>query len=152
VDVPRVTAMRARELGWKRIASELGVGVGTLCRFAPQGFQRPGAGLKPNYAKRLLSGVKPVTALTVLWDRIFGKPKREIGVSGGLVHAHTRDPLLAALPKEALEALTRAYDDVLAKHTPPAPPVLEVAQDGPQNQTESKPAIEAEEVRSMAKK
>jgi hypothetical protein len=67
-----------------------------------RGGRRPGAGRKPNLAKRLLSGVKPMTAaealegvdvraivhdllrhgsrpvklqtLTVLWDRIYGKP------------------------------------------------------------------------------
>ena len=90
----------------------------------------------------LKNGSRPVKlqTLTVLWDRIFGKPKQEIGVSGGLLHAHTRDPLLASLPKEALEALARAYDDVLAKH---ALPVLEVAQDAPENQKESKLATEA---------
>ena len=66
-----------------------------------RGGKRPGAGRKPNYAKRLLSGVKPLTAaealegidvkavvhdllkhgsrpvklqtLTVLWDRIYGR-------------------------------------------------------------------------------
>jgi hypothetical protein len=27
--------------------------------------------------------------------------------SGGIVHAHTRDPFLASLPREALEALAR---------------------------------------------
>ena len=136
-----------------------------------RGGKRPGAGRKPNYAKRLLSGVKPVTAaealegvdvraivhdllkngsrpvklqtLTVLWDRIYGKPKQEIGVSGGLVHAHTRDPRLAAMPKEALEALARAYDETLAKY-PMA--VLDAPQDAPQNQTESKLAIAAEVV------
>lgn len=130
------------------------------------GGRRPGAGRKPNYAKRLLSGVKPMTAaealegidvkavvhdllkngsrpvklqtLTVLWDRVYGKPKQEIGVSGGLLHAHTRDPLLASLPKEALEALARAYDDVLGKY------VTDAAQDTPQNQVDSKPAIEVE--------
>ena len=134
-----------------------------------RGGKRPGAGRKPNIAKRLLSGVKPITAaealdgidvreivhdllkngnrnvklqtLTVLWDRIFGKPKQDVSVSGGLVHAHTRDPFLASLPKEALEALARSYDEVLAKY---ATPVLDVAQDGPHNQIESKPAIEAE--------
>src|SRR5215472_5707237 len=70
-----------------------------------RGGKRPGAGRKPNYAKRLLSGVKPLTAaealegidvkavvhdllkngsrpvklqtLTVLWDRIYGKPKQD---------------------------------------------------------------------------
>jgi hypothetical protein len=124
-----------------------------------RGGKRQGAGRKPNIARRLLSGVKPVTAaealdgidvqaivhdllkngsrpvklqtLTVLWDRIFGKPKQDVSVSGGLVHAHTRDPLLASLPKEALEALARSYDEVLAKHALAAP------QDGPHNQTKS---------------
>jgi hypothetical protein len=132
-----------------------------------RGGRRPGAGRKPNLAKRLLSGVKPVTAaealagidvqaivhdllkngsrpvklqtLTVLWDRIFGKPKQDVSVSGGLVHAHTRDPFLASLPKEALEALSRSYDEVLAKYSTP---VLDVAQDGPHNQTKSNTAIE----------
>ena len=59
-------------------------------------------------------------------------------MSGGIVHAHTRDPFLASLPKEALEALARTYDELLAKHT------QNVAQDGSQNQPQSKPAIEAE--------
>ena len=123
---------------------------------------------------RLLSGVKPVTAaealegvdvraivhdllkngsrpvklqtLTVLWDRIFGKAKQEIGVSGGLLHSHIRDPLLASLSKEALEELARAYDDILAKH---ALLVSEVAQDAPQNQTESKPASVMEGMESF---
>ena len=134
-----------------------------------RGGKRPGAGRKPNIAKRLLGSVKPVTAaealagidvqaivhdllkngsrpvklqtLTVLWDRVFGKPKQDVSVSGGLVHAHTRDPFLASLPKEALEALSRSYDEVLAKYSTP---VLDIAQDGPHNQTESKPVIEAE--------
>ena len=140
-----------------------------------RGGKRPGAGRKPNYAKRLLSAVKPVTAaealegvdvraivhdllkngsrpvklqtLTVLWDRIFGKPKQEIGVSGGLLHAHTRDPRLAAMPKEALEALAKSYDEVLAKYPVP---VLEAGQDALQNQIESKPAIEAVTVEPSA--
>ena len=57
-------------------------------------------------------------------------------MSGGLVHAHTRDPRLSALPKDALLELARAYDEVLVKHLPSASP------DGPQNQIESKPAID----------
>ena len=65
-------------------------------------------------------------------------------VSGGIVHAHTRDPFLASLPKEALEVLARTYDELLAKH------VQNVDQDGPHNQIESKPAIEAEAVESEA--
>src|SRR3989475_2534341 len=34
VDAKRIAALRARGVGWKRIASELGVGVGTLYRTA----------------------------------------------------------------------------------------------------------------------
>jgi hypothetical protein len=64
-----------------------------------------------------------------------------VSVSGGLVHAHVRDPHLALLPKEALEALARSYDEVLAKY---AKPVLDASQDGPQNQVNSSLAIEAE--------
>ena len=138
-----------------------------------RGGRRPGAGRKPNLAKRLLSGVKPMTAaealegidvravvhdllkngsrpvklqtLTVLWDRVYGKPKQEMSVSGGMIHTHTRNPLLASLPKEALEELARKYDEVLAVH---AVPVLDVAQDGPHNQIESNSAIEEVEVLS----
>jgi len=53
---------------------------------------------------------------------------------------HVRDPRLAAMPQEALLELARAYDDILVKHLPGAAP------DTPQNQIESKPAIEAEAV------
>ena len=34
VDASRIAALRARGLGWKKIAGELGIGVGTLYRFA----------------------------------------------------------------------------------------------------------------------
>jgi len=37
VDAHRVASLRAEGLGWKRIAAELGVGVGTLYRFAGDG-------------------------------------------------------------------------------------------------------------------
>jgi DNA invertase Pin-like site-specific DNA recombinase len=37
VDVHRVASLRARGLGWKKIAGELGVGVGTLYRFVRDG-------------------------------------------------------------------------------------------------------------------
>jgi hypothetical protein len=73
-----------------------------------------------------------------LWDRHFGKPKQDVNVAGGIVHAHVRDPFLAALPKEALDELARSYDEVVAKYAQNA------SQDGPYNQIESKPAIEAE--------
>ena len=37
LDAKRIAALRARGVGWKRIASELGVGVGTLYRTAADG-------------------------------------------------------------------------------------------------------------------
>ena len=37
VDAHRVASLRAKGLGWKRIAGELGIGVGTLYRFAGDG-------------------------------------------------------------------------------------------------------------------
>jgi hypothetical protein len=138
-----------------------------------RGGKRPGAGRKPNLVKVLLKGVSrntilaavenvdvgsiiigllrskreqtPIEALHFIFDRVMGKPKQDLSVTGGVIHAHVRDPLLASLPKEAMEALARSYDDVLAKY---AKPVLDVSQDGPPNQTESKPAIEAEVVES----
>jgi len=105
-----------------------------------RGGRRPGAGRKPNPTK-LLRGVSRETlavavanidiatvlagllrsnreiirlqVLKFVYDRMLGKPKQDVSVSGGLVHAHTRDPFLASLPKEALEELARAYDAVL---------------------------------------
>jgi hypothetical protein len=140
-----------------------------------RGGRRPGAGRKPNLAKVLLKGVSRTTilvavenvdvgaiiigllkskreqtrieALHFIFDRVMGKPKQDLSVSGGLVHTHVRDPLLASLPKEALEALAQSYDHVLAKY---ATPVID-AQDGPHNQTESKPAIESEVMESEAR-
>ncbi|HMD08632.1 MAG TPA: hypothetical protein VKH63_13920, partial [Candidatus Acidoferrum sp.] len=55
----------------------------------------------------------------------------------------TRDPFMASLPKEALEELSRSYDEVLAKYSTP---VMDVAQDGPHNQKESNTAIEDAEL------
>jgi DNA invertase Pin-like site-specific DNA recombinase len=37
VDAHRVASLRAQGMGWKRVAGELGVGVGTLYRFALDG-------------------------------------------------------------------------------------------------------------------
>jgi hypothetical protein len=138
-----------------------------------RGGRSSGAGRKPNLAKVLLKGVSRTTilaavenvdvgaiiigllkskreqtrieALHFIFDRVMGKPKQDLSVSGGLVHTHVRDPLLSSLPKEALEALARSYDDVLAKY---ATPVLDVAPDAAHNQIESKPAIEAIQVES----
>ena len=74
-----------------------------------RGGRRQGAGRKLNIAKRLLAGIKPITAaeamegidvreivhdllkngnrsvklqtLKVLWDRIYGKPKQDVSVT-----------------------------------------------------------------------
>jgi len=43
-----------------------------------------------------------------IFDRVQGKPKQDIGISGGMLHVHARDPLLASLPKEAFESLAHA--------------------------------------------
>jgi len=98
-----------------------------------RGGKRPGAGRKRNYFKRL--GLKAITAAEILahvnepelWkgllshkspdvrlrtlqyltDRRDGKAKQAVEVSGSLLHAHTayRDPKLAALSQEGLQAL-----------------------------------------------
>lgn len=81
-----------------------------------RGGEPPGAGRKPNLAKRLASVLKPMTAAEIfrqvdvpgvfsdifkngskplklqavnaLWDRASDKPKQDVSVSGALVHAH----------------------------------------------------------------
>jgi hypothetical protein len=79
--------------------------------------------------------------LNFIYDRMLGKAKQDVNVSGGFVHAHVRDPHLALLPKEALESLARSYDEIVAKYA---------LQDGPGNQAVIKPAIEAEIVTDAA--
>jgi DNA invertase Pin-like site-specific DNA recombinase len=37
LDTARIAALRAQGIGWKRIAAEMKVGVGTLYRVAPDG-------------------------------------------------------------------------------------------------------------------
>ena len=130
-----------------------------------RGGKRPGSGRKPDYLKRL--GIKAITAaeilahhneiemwagllrhksadirlrtLSYLTDRRDGKAKQAVQVSGGILHAHTvyRDPLLAALSQEELQAL----DSLTKKLALPAPG-LESVPDGPLNQAESTPEIE----------
>ena len=132
-----------------------------------RGGKRPGAGRKPDYLKRL--GITPMKAaeilahhdepklwsgllnsrsedvrfrtLSYLTDRRDGKPKQQVDVSGGLMHAHTvyRDPRLANLSAEELASL----DSLTRK-------LVTAAQDGPHNQIESNIAIEAEVVDSEA--
>jgi hypothetical protein len=139
-----------------------------------RGGKRPGAGRKPNPTK-LLNGVSRETLAHAVVDidiaavvagllrskrevirlqarnfgyhRMLGKAKQDVSVSGGVLHAHTRDPLLASLPREAIEALARSYDEILGKYTKP---VLDDAQDGPHNQVNSSLAAIAEQVESEA--
>jgi DNA invertase Pin-like site-specific DNA recombinase len=49
VDVPRVSALRAQGLGWKRIAAQTGIGVGTLYRILQHGSktQEMDFGIRP---------------------------------------------------------------------------------------------------------
>lgn len=137
---------------------------------AKRGGKRPGAGRKPNLAKRLLKGFSRdaiaeamstidvgmvvtsllkskrektrLEALIFVRDTLIGRPAQNVQFSGGVLHAHAWRPL-ASLSDEEVELL-----DKLTKKL--AGPVLDVAQDAPQNQIESKPAIEAEVVDSEA--
>jgi hypothetical protein len=69
--------------------------------------------------------------LSYLTDRRDGKPKQQVDVSGGLMHAHTvyRDPRLANLSADELASL----DSLTRK-------LVTTAQDGPHNQIESNTA------------
>jgi hypothetical protein len=129
-----------------------------------RGGKRPGAGRKPNLAKRLLRGCSPeaiaeaiatvdvgeiiigllrskrektrIETLVFVWDRLYGRPAQNVQVSGGVLHAHTWRPL-ASLSDEEVALL-----DKLTKKL--SVPVLNTSPNAPYNQIESKPAIEAE--------
>ncbi len=142
-----------------------------------RGGKRPGAGRKPNPVTITLKGTSRTTLLQALenvdpklvaakitkllqskreiiwlqtlnfiYDRMLGKPKQDVSVSGAFIHAEVRDPVLLGWPKEALANLAGRYDeayrDVVREFG------LDVAPNAPQNQIESKPAIEAEVVES----
>jgi hypothetical protein len=139
------------------------------------GGKRPGAGRKPNAANSVLKGTTRATLLgalenvdpqlvaaritkllnskrEVIWlqtlnfiyDRILGKPKQDVNVSGAFLHAEVRDPVLLGWPKEALLKLESRYDEAYRETVREFS--LDNAQDGPQNQIESKPAIRTEEI------
>jgi hypothetical protein len=141
-----------------------------------RGGKRPGAGRKKNPATILLKGTSRTTLLQALenvdpqlvaakitkllqskreiiwlqtlnfiYDRMLGKPKQDVSDSGAFIHAEVRDPVLLGWPKEALAKLAGRYDEAYREVMREFG--LDVALDGPQNQTESKPAIEAEVVR-----
>ena len=136
-----------------------------------RGGRRPGAGRKPNLAKRLLKGFSRgaiaeamanvdvgavVTSLlkskrektrleTLIFvrDTMIGRPAQNVSLSGGLVHAHTAWRPLATLSDEEVQMLDAITRKLVA-------PVADASPDGPQNQTQSKPAIEAEVLESEA--
>lgn len=132
-----------------------------------RGGKRPGAGRKPNLAKRLLKGfsrgaiqeavanvdVGAVVAsllkskrektkletLIFLRDTFWGRPTQDVRHSGGVLHAHTVWRPLASLSDEEVQALDAITKKLIA-------PVSDASPDAHQNQTESKPALEAEVV------
>ena len=144
-----------------------------------RGGKRPGAGRKPDLTKILLKGTSRITLLQALenvdpqlvaakitkllqskreiiwlqtlnfiYDRMLGKPKQDVSVSGAFIHAEVRDPVLLGWPKEALAKLAGRYDEAYREVVREFG--LDVAPNGPHNQIESTPAIEAEVVDSEA--
>jgi hypothetical protein len=126
-----------------------------------RGGKRPGAGRKSNLAKRLLKGFAQETIALAVEDMdvkivILGLLKnksdrtrletvaflrdmlrsRPVSLSGTVVHAHRVWRPLESLTDEEV----RLFDSITKKLNRPA--VLDASQDGPQNQIESKPAIE----------
>ena len=76
--------------------------------------------------------------LAFLRDMLHGRPGQSVGISGGLIHAHTNWRPLAELSDDELQLLDTINKKLIAP--------VNASQDGPQNQIESKPATEAEMV------
>jgi hypothetical protein len=72
-----------------------------------------------------------------LSDRVYGRPAQNVSLSGGLVHAHTAWRPLANLSDDEVQLLESITKKLGSK------PDLNALPNGPGNQTESKPAIEA---------
>lgn len=134
-----------------------------------RGGKRPGAGRKPNLAKRLLKGFSrdaiavamadvdvgavitsllkskrertKLETLIFVRDTLIGRPAQNVQLSGGVLHAHTVWRPLAELSDEEMRLLDTITKKLQA-------PVSNTLPNGPQNQIESKPAIEAEVVAS----
>lgn len=130
-----------------------------------RGGKRPGAGRKPNLAKRLLKGFSreaiaaamadvdvgmvissllkskrertKLEALIFVRDTLIGRPAQNVQLSGGVLHAHTVWRPLADLNDEEMRLLDTITKKLQA-------PVSNALPDAPHNQIESKPAIEAE--------
>ena len=134
-----------------------------------RGGKRPGAGRKPNLAKRLLKGFSRealaeaasaidcgavlvgllkskkektrMEALVFLRDTMIGRPAQNVQLSGGVLHAHTVWRPLSALNDEEIALLDKLTKKLSA-------PASDASPNAHQNQIESKPAIEAERVQS----
>jgi hypothetical protein len=137
-----------------------------------RGGKRPGAGRKPNLAKRLLRGFSReaiaeavagidvgvvvtsllkskkektrLEALVFLRDTLIGRPAQNVRLSGGLLHAHAVWRPLATLSDEEVQLL----DTITKKLGAPSTPVLDASPNATQNQIESKPALEVESMES----
>ena len=136
-----------------------------------RGGKRPGAGRRPNLAKQLLKGFTPATialavqdmdvrevlmgllkskservrleTLAFLRDTLYGRPAQNLSLSGGVnVNMAVWRPLenLSDQEIQLLDSITKKLNG----------PASNASQDGPHNQIESKPAIEAEVVESEA--
>jgi hypothetical protein len=134
------------------------------------GGKRSGAGRKPNLVKRLIGRLAPLSAgqilegidvegtiaeimkkgslslkqrtLADLMDRAWGRPAQAVNVSGAVLHAHWTPGKYSHLTDEEFAKLAELSAKALN------PTVPETSQNAPQNQIESKPAIEAEIVDS----
>jgi hypothetical protein len=82
-----------------------------------------------------------IETLLFVRDTLIGRPSQSVNLSGGLMHAHMGWRPLASLTDEEM----RVLDAITKKLTQPESNSLP---DGPQNQLESMPAIEAEIVPS----
>ena len=135
-----------------------------------RGGKRPGAGRKPNLAKRLLKGFSRdaileaagnidvgavitsllkskrektrLETLVFVRDSVLGRPAQSLNVSGGLMHAHTAWRPLSTLSDAEIEQLDAISKKLLVR------PGQNASQNGPYNQIESNTAIEAVEVES----
>lgn len=101
-----------------------------------RGGKRPGAGRKPNLAKRLLKCFTRDTIALAVQE--IGRPAQNVNLQGSMLHAHTIWRPLETLTDEELRLLESIYKKTSA------PAVSNASPDAHQNQIESKPAIEAE--------
>ena len=75
--------------------------------------------------------------LIFLRDTMIGRPAQNVQLSGSMMHAHTVWRPLSSLKDDEIALLDKLTRKLSA-------PTSDASQNGPQNQIESKPAIEAE--------